>query len=198
VLYRVYRALPGASPNARGGPLFVARERQGAGRHDSPARYGAFYASWSAEGAVAEAVQAFRGREIADDDLELADGSWLTLAAYDDTALGPLADLDEPAVLLAEGWRPSEVASRDRVVTQAMAVSIHAAGGLGLSWWSTLDSRWTNVTLFAERTVMQDVLVLAVSPERLDVGHPALTAAAEHLVIGLARRARRATPRARP
>jgi hypothetical protein len=191
VLYRVYRAHPSARPTERGGPLFVPRDRQGSGRHDQPARYGAFYACRHPEGAVAEAIQAFRGRELADEDLELVDGSALALATIDDEDLGPLTDLDEPAVLLEEGWRPSQVASRDRVITQMMALAVHEAGGLGLSWWSTLDSAWTNVTLFAERTIATGRLTVLDAPERLDVSHPALVAAADRLTIGLARPMRR-------
>lgn len=191
MLYRVFRALDGVAPAARGGPLFVPRDRQGAGRHDSPGRYGAFYAARSAEAAVAETIQAFRGRDLSPEDLELADGSRLALATYDDSALGALTDLDEPAVLVVEGWRPSGVASRDRAVTQAMAMRAYEAGALGLSWWSTLDSAWTNVTLFAERAIGPGAVIDDGAAEPLSLKHPALVAAADHLAIPLARRRRR-------
>lgn len=179
--------LAGADVTSRGGPLHVPRDRQGAGRHDRPDRYGAFYAARSPEAAVAEAIQAFRGRDLGDPDLELAEGSALALAAFDDAGLAGLEDLDDPAVLVAEGWRPSGVASRERAITQAMAVRVFEAGGVGLSWWSTLDAAWTNVTLFAERTVALGMLAVAGSPERLGVRHPALVAAADHLAIPLVR-----------
>ncbi len=191
MLFRVYRALEGAAADARGGPLFVPRERQGAGRHDDPGRYGAFYAARSPVAAAAETIQAFRGRDLSPEDLALADGSHLTLASFDDAALESLLDLDEPAVLVEEGWRPSGVASRDRGVTQAMAVRAFEAGALGLSWWSTLDSAWTNVTLFAERTIAAGAVVLERSVEPLTLAHPALVAAADHLAIPLTRRSRR-------
>ncbi len=188
MLYRVFRWTAGASGTARGGPLHVPRDRQGAGRHDSPGRYGAFYAARSREAAVAEAIQAFRGRDLTDADLQLVDGSRVTLAPIDDRALGPLVDLDDPAVLVEEGWRPSAVAGRDRSVTQAMAVHAFEAGGRGLSWWSTLDAAWTNVTLFAERTIDMGALELAGPVEPLDTRHPAVQAAADHLAIPLDRR----------
>ena len=191
MLFRVYHAIDGAAETARGGALFVPRDRQGAGRHDSPGRYGAFYAARSAVGAVAETIQAFRGRDLSDDDLELADGSVLTLATFDDTALGAVIDLDEPAVLVEQGWRPSGVASRDRMVTQAMAVRVFDAGALGLSWWSTLDSAWTNVTLFAERTLDTGSVIVDGAPEALSLRHPAVVAAADHLAIPVATRRRR-------
>jgi hypothetical protein len=191
VLFRVYRALEGASATARGGPLFVPRERQGSGRHDSPGLFGAFYATRSAVAAVAETIQAFRGRDLSADDLQLADGSRLTLATFDGLGPASVLDLDDPAVLLEEGWRPSGVASRDRQVTQAMAVRAFEAGALGLSWWSTLDSTWTNVTLFAERTVDAGAVALAAPPELLSLAHPALVAAADHLGIARVPRRRR-------
>jgi hypothetical protein len=192
VLYRVFRMTPGATPFARGGHFHVPRDRQGAGRHDDPTRYGALYVSHSPAGAVAEVIQQFRGRDLDDDDLVRSDGTVLALAAFDDAALGRPLDLDDPAVLQRDGWRPSRVASRERSVTQPMAVAVHDRGGLGLSWWSTLDSAWTNVTLFAERVFEAGALALVDEPERLTVTHPAVVAAADRLVVPIkARRARR-------
>ncbi len=187
MLYRVFRAAPGAGSTARGGPLYVPRERQGAGRHDDPARYAAFYAARTPEAAVAERIQAYRGRDLADADLAHPDGTVAALATIDDDALGALLDLDDPAVLTVRGWRPSRVAGRDRSVTQAMAVAAFVDGALGLSWWSTLDAAWTNVTLYAERTIARGALRV-VGTERLSVRHPVVQAAAAHLVLPIARR----------
>ena len=80
--------------------------------------------------------------------------------------------------------------------TQGMAGRIFESGSPGISWWSTLDSAWTNVTLFAERTIGLGALEVIGEPERLSLRHPALVAAADHLVIALvarhgSRRARR-------
>ncbi len=191
MLFRVFRAIDGAQRTARGGALYVPRDRQGAGRHDSPGRYGAFYAARSAVAAVAETIQAFRGRDLSVEDLELADGSRLTLATLDDSTLGAMVDLDDPAVLVEEGYRPSGVASRDRMITQAMAVRAFDAGALGLSWWSTLDAVWTNVTLFAERTLDAGAVTVEGTPEPLSMRHPAVEAAAEHLAIPLVSKRRR-------
>ena len=191
MLHRVFRALDGAVLTARGGALYVPRDRQGSGRHDDPARFGAFYAARSPVAAVAETIQAFRGRDLGPEDLQLADGSRLSMATLEDASLQAIVDLDDPAVLVQEGWRPSGVASRDRAVTQAMAVRAFEAGALGLSWWSTLDSAWTNVTLFAERTIDAGLVVSTAEPEPLSLKHPALVAAADHLGIPLVSRRRR-------
>jgi hypothetical protein len=191
VLYRVFRALDEAAPSERGGPLYVPREHQGAGRHDDPVRFGAYYAARTAEAAVAEAIHVFRGRDLEDDDLRYADGSRLALATLDDSAMATLLDLDDPAVLVHEAWRPSGVASRERALTQAMAARAFDAGALGLSWWSTLDAAWTNVTLFAERTLDQGMVTLERTPEKLTTRHPVVAAAAAHLVLPIATRRRR-------
>ena len=65
----LYRVFPWA-PRRLVRPLDVPRERQGANRHDNPDRYTALYLAREAESAVAEAIQAFRGRTLADADLE--------------------------------------------------------------------------------------------------------------------------------
>jgi hypothetical protein len=57
--------------------------------------------------------------------------------------------------------------------------------------WSTLDPSWTNVTLFAERTLEVGAVVVEGAPERLSLHHQAVVAAAEHLSIPMARRRRR-------
>ena len=186
MLYRVFRATAGAAPMERGGPLFVPRDRQGAGRHDDPGRYGALYAARTPEAAVAEVLQAFRGRDLVDADLTLVSGAVQSLAILRDAALGPLLDLDEPVILTTRGWRPSRVASRDRSITQPMAVAAFMEGALGLSWWSTLDAAWTNVTLFAERTLGAGA-VTVVGTERLTIRHPVVQATAAHLGIPIGR-----------
>ena len=191
MLYRVYRALDGVAPTERGGPLFVPREYQGAGRHDAPGRYGAFYATRSPIAAVAEVLQAFRGRDLSPEDLERSDGTRLMLAAFDDAGLESLMDLDQPAVLVEEGWRPSGVASRDRALTQGMAVHAFESGALGLSWWSTLDSAWTNVTLFAEQALAGSAVKVQGAPEPLTINQTEVIAAADHLAIPRSTRRRR-------
>ena len=191
MLYRVFRALPGAAPDARGGPGYVPRVHQGAGRHDSPARFGALYTARSPVAAVAETIQVFRGRDLSPEDLEYADGSRLTVATLDDSGLGSLLDLDDPGVLVRESWRPSVVASRDRAITQAMALRAFEAGASGLSWWSTLDAAWTNVTLFAEQTLHAGAVVVHGAPQALSLRHPAVVAAADHLALPLVAKRRR-------
>ncbi len=133
--------------------------------------------------AVAERIQGFRGQALGDGDLRLAGGARLALAAFDDAGLTDLVDLDAPAALVARRLRPSQVATRDRATTRAIALRVFDEGRAGFAWWSTLDAAWSNVTLFAERAV--DALALRGTPEVLSVRHPLLRAAADAIGVRL-------------
>jgi hypothetical protein len=163
------------------GPLFVARAGQGAGRHDVPAKYGAWYCSRQAVSAVAECIQYLRGHSLRDADFLRAAGAAKALVSLllDDRVR--LVDLDDPAELTDRRLRPSEVATMRRAVTQRIAGSLFDEGGLGFSWWSTLDAEWTNVTLFYERA-LPHASILA-PPRRLTTRLPEVAQAAEQLGI---------------
>jgi RES domain len=178
MLFRVFGWLPDTVPE----PLQVPRDRQGGGRHDDPDRYTAVYLAREAVGAVAEAIQAFRGQELTAAALVRPDGARRSLATLDDSDLPPVVDLDDPAILVARDLRPSRVATGTRTITQGIARAIFDGDAAGLSWWSTLESSWTNVTLFRERLPGLPP-VLDATPLTLD--HPALVEAAERLGVRL-------------
>lgn len=159
----------------------MPRARQGSGRHDNPDLYGALYAARSPESAIAERVQGFRGQRLTGADLRLADGRPWALGTIDDARLPPLVDLDDPGQLARRRLRPSMVATRDRPGTRGIARGIFAEDVPGFSWWSTLESSWTNVTLFAEVALAH--LEVIGDPEPLSIQLPALRSAAEVLGI---------------
>jgi len=163
----------------------VTRDRQGSGRHDNPEHYGALYAARTPESAVAEGIQAFRGRTLTDQHLRRADGRQAAIASIDESQLGTLVDLDDPKELVRRDLRPSSVATSERLATQPIALAVYLEGYPGLSWWSVLEASWTNVTLFAERAVPS--LTLARDPEPLSIAHPAVRSASDALGIRLAR-----------
>jgi hypothetical protein len=183
VLFRVFPFEPGAEATVEGGALFVPRGYQGSNRHDNPDRYGALYASRLSLSAVAERLQAFRGRTLADEDLVSARGRRYALATIDDSGAAPLVDLDDPQELIRLDRRPSAIATRHRQITQPVALAIFEEGAPGLSWWSALEASWTNVTLFAERAVPR--LHVVEQPEPLSIASQVVREAAEFL--GLAR-----------
>ena len=150
ILWRVLPWDPHAAPAAPGGPLWFPRPFQGTARHDAPARYGCLYVTEAAVSAVAEALAPFRGTGDLRAELLERSGRPLALAELALEGAGPLLDLDDPAVLQAEGLRPSAVATTSRAVTQAYAVRLFDAhpDAAGLRWWSTLEAGWLNVTLY--------------------------------------------------
>ena len=152
-LFRVFDWDGSSLGRGEGGPLFVARTRQGAGRHDNPAQYGAWYLSRNAVAAVAESIQFLRGHELREDDFVRPGGLTKALASLHLDDRASLIDLDDPADLAARRLRPSQIATLRRTTTQRIAASLYREGDTGLSWWSTLDAEWTNVTLFYERAL---------------------------------------------
>lgn len=94
-----------------------------------------------------------------------------------------MVDLDDPTELAGRQLRPSLVATRDRGVTQGIALRLFDEGADGFVWWSTLESSWPNLTLFAERASSR--LALVGDPELLTVRHSAVRLAAETLGVRL-------------
>ena len=129
--------------------------------------------------AVAEMLAPFRGTGDLLPDFLVRSGRQLALAELQLAADAQLIDLDDPAVLVAESLRPSIVATGQRSVTQAYALSEFQrhTDAAGLRWWPTLEASWIQVTLF-DRAVaelgVQDVRTLAIDDEPV-------TAAASYL-----------------
>ncbi len=179
ILWRVLPWDRAAAPDAPGGATWFPRPFQGVGRHDNPEQYGCLYLAEDPVSCLAETLAPFRGSGADAGDLLHRGGRPLSLARL---ALAPsvrLLDLDDPAVLVAEGLRPSQVATGERTATQRDAAALHArhprAGGL--RWWSTLEASWANVTLFdrvAPRLKVEEV-------RTLQVGDPQVSAAARFL-----------------
>ena len=105
-----------------GGPLHVPRAWQGEGRHDNPELYGSLYVTADETSAVVEQLARFRGRPLAPHQLRRR-GLPLALAEIE---LGEarLRDLDDPAVLVEEKFRPSLVATRRREITYQWLLTI--------------------------------------------------------------------------
>jgi hypothetical protein len=182
VLYRLYPSLPGAETTERGGPLFAPRMDQGGGRHDNPDDYGALYLSRVPSASVAELLIVLRTQPIRPQHLT-AEGFPYAIASIDDTALDDLLDLDDPGNLVARNLRPSRIATRDRETTQPLARTLYQEGVDGFEWWSTIESSWINVTLFAERAV--DRLSVTGPPEALTLDSPWVREAAEAVGVAL-------------
>jgi RES domain-containing protein len=149
------------------GALWFPRIYQGEGRHDNPDRYGCLYLSVSPLSTVVEQLARFRGQRLLPSLLRRR-GLPLALADLELDDDIQLVDLDDPVVLRHERLRPSQIATRDRRLTQTQALALHdrRQGAAGLRWWSTYEAAWINVTLFdraASRLRLQSVRALTLA-----------------------------------
>lgn len=181
-LHRVFPWDQRAPAGAPFSPSFVPAQ-QGSGRFDL-ADGPVLYLGESAEHAVGEMLQGFRGRPFHAGALRRF-GHPLALVRVDvpdDLAAG-IVDLDDPARLLALGLHPSDVVSDDGSRTRAIAAQLSDAGATGLRWWSKLSGDWHGVVLFLARAPVAR-LVLG-TPELMSPAHPAVAAACRQLAIAM-------------
>jgi hypothetical protein len=177
-LWRVFPWDPAAEAGAPFSPGYVP-PHQGSGRFDLPGTP-VLYLAESAEHAVAEKIQRYRGQDLAPWDLEEFDRTLALLAVHLPAGVR-LLDLCDPGALARHRIRPDHVAARSLETTRAVARSVHAAGFEGLRWWSSLFGEWHCVTVFLDRV---DPARLAYGhPEPLHLDHPAVHDAADALAI---------------
>jgi hypothetical protein len=176
ILYRCFAWNRRARPGTMGSPLWFPREFQGEGRHDNPDAYGCLYLADRAVSCVVEQLARFRGQRLTQSMLVRADLP-LALAELELAENVELLDLDEPAVLRRERLRPSQVATRQRELTQPQARVLHDKhpSVAGLRWWSTYESLWANVTVFDRAALM----LRARNVRALTLDDPAVSEGAE-------------------
>jgi hypothetical protein len=179
-LFRCFAWNDAGRHHERDGPLWFPREFQGEGRHDNPDAYGCLYVADRAVSAVVEQLARFRGQRLTPALLRRR-GLPLAIAELELIESAPLVDLDDPAVLKREKLRPSQVATRDRSITQAQALSLHRThpDAAGLRWWSTYESLWAHVTIFDRAAT--DLRVREVRALAMD--HPSLIEAVERFAM---------------
>lgn len=152
---RVFRVLPfdpDAAEDEPGGVFF--HPSGGKNRADSPAlSYSCLYVGDSAAGAIAEAFGRFdmwdRALIEAQPASLLLPNSSFALATYELSENVRVCDLNSAERLLEYGLRPSDVVTRDRVVSQAWAANIQQSGiYAGVSWWSYYNPAWRSMALW--------------------------------------------------
>lgn len=179
--YRVFPWDPNAKEGEIGGAFYTPRQKQGAGRHDLPHLDGVLYCSLTAQSALAEFIQVYRGRKIGKVHLRRPDKLVTGMVHFELRNAGQLLDLDDPHVLVRFKLRPSQIMTHDRSVTRSMAETLYASGTKGLLWPSALEASWINATLFAERCRASLTLMSNVAPVTLDM--PEIIAAAAFLNV---------------
>lgn len=164
--------------------MWFPRESQRAGRHDNPELYGCLYTSAEPLSVVVESLAPYRGAGRFSASMLVRAGLPLAISELELSDDVEVLDLDDPAVLVAEGLRPSLVATRQRPVTQRVAVQLferHRKAG-ALLWWSTLEASWSNATVF-DRAAGS---LSARRTEQLTPGHPLVREAAAFLALRMA------------
>ena len=178
ILYRCFAWRERRNPTQPDGALWFPRDYQGDGRHDNPDRYGCLYLADRETSAVVEQLARFRGQRLIPE-LLVRRGLPLGLASIEIPARAQVIDLDDPEVLSEHDLRPSQVATRQREITQPQALALYRKHrfAVGLRWWSVYEALWANVTVFdraARRLTLESV-------RRLALDDPALVDAAAFL-----------------
>jgi hypothetical protein len=174
IVYRCF-AWNRAAASGPDTPLWFPRQYQGRGRHDNPLVYGVLYVTSTAASALVETLADFRGQRLLPAMLRQR-GLPLAIARIELEETAEVIDLDDPRTLVRERLRPSQVATRHREVTQPQALRLYERHpqAAALSWWSTHESSWPNVTVFdraVELLRVQDVR--ALTPDDPDVADAA-------------------------
>ena len=183
-LWRVFPWDTGARPGALFSPSYLPSPT-GRGRFDLPHDWSSvLYLTESPDHAAAEAIQAWRGRELRAAHLRRS-GLPLALVSIIPRSqpAADIADLCDPAVMLGTHLRPDLIASRDRATTQPIARRVWEAGHSGLRWWSSFWGDWHAVVLFNQR--MEGRMDFG-DPFVLDLSAPAVTEAASLLGMEIA------------
>jgi len=86
---------------------------------------------------VAESLAPYRGSEKLSSSMLMRAGLPLAISELELSDDVAVVDLDDPAVLVAEGLRPSRVATRQRPVTQHIATGLFERhrDAAALLWW---------------------------------------------------------------
>jgi RES domain-containing protein len=165
--WRVFPWDPKAAAGQPYSPSYVY-PHQGSGRFDLK-ETAVLYLAETAEHAVAEKLQRFRGQKLAAYDLTES-GHKLALVECVPPApvLEKIADLCDPQVLLKHALRPDLLASTQKTRTQGAAKELYDSGYAGLRWWSALSGDWHTVVLFLDRAANLEYR----SPTPLSLNHP--------------------------
>lgn len=178
-LFRCYPRAAGARPRKPGHWSYLPRP-QFHGRWDNCDLFDSWYFSRTAVGAVAESFYNKR-RWIPEVFLTPA-GEPRALAEFRYTGAEPL-DLDDAAMLVRLGVRPSEIVVQDLGVTQGIARRVFETAAPergGLAWWSSQMPSETSVMLWGAGGAAPSGLEL-VGIQSLSSEHPAVVEAAARL-----------------
>ncbi len=168
---------------ADGGALYIPRDKQGEGRHDIPEYAGVMYCSGEVISAISETIQDFRGKTITNRDFELANEKIKALAALELADDAKIIDLRNAKNLMKYKINPVEVATHERETTKKVSERMYQEEAGGFIWWSAIESKWANLTLFGDR--IKNKLKVKGPIKPLNTAMPEVVTAAGYLNINL-------------
>lgn len=149
-LYRIYfKKNQPSDPFTDGGPFYVPREFQGNGRHDI-VDDGVLYCSLDPVSAVAEYLKKYTNLNVDESIFELKTRAQLALAEFQ-LIQAQIIDLRDVRQMMKTKTGPVSIATHDREITQALSKMLYQQGYDGFIWWSALEAKWSNMTLFENR-----------------------------------------------
>ena len=180
-LYRVFDWDGSRLDSHAGGPLYAPRDKQGKSRHDIPHLTGVYYTSLTPLSPLVETIKVFRGQTLTDRFFIIRKELHKALVSLELKEKVLLANLGDAVFLVKRNLSLAESASRDRQQTQKIAEQLYKEGFAGIRWPSTLNSAWTNVSLFADRC--QRFLSVTETPVKLSTDMPELREVAHLLGV---------------
>ena len=179
LVYRVFPFLKSAGAGGPGHPLYEHRPQRG-GRADHPDYY-VWYLTRQAEAACGEAFGNLPVWTESMFDFPAVPGARRALGAYELPDDLRICDLDDPHRLVELGLRPTQVVARNLAVTSEWAhriwsqrsAAVNGRRWQAVQWWSFHMPIWTVIASW-ERPKLVEL-------KRLDLGHPAIAAAAKSL-----------------
>jgi hypothetical protein len=173
-LYRVFPYDSSAAPSDKGGAFF--RSGSPRGRIANPTLYKELYLGGSAQAAIAETFG--RLPSWSDRDFLHATGRSLCLASYALPDGLPIFDMDDAGALVKLGLKPSDIAVRERAVSQRWARDVYnLKSSIGITWWCYYEPSWSVYGLWDI-----DELTIDAGPEPLHTKHPLVIETATAIV----------------
>lgn len=177
-LYRVFNY----NHIIKNSPLGIDKNKQLDGRHDIPDLDAVVYVSLSRTSAIAESIQMFRNTTITNEDLEINENTFRAIAELESNNNLKLLDFNDLDILQKLGIKPNAVATHDREMTKEISEKVYDSGNDGFLWWSSIESKWINATLFRSK-IKNKISINNI--RRLDTANISLIEAAGFLKIKL-------------
>ena len=146
-LFRVFN-LSAAKKNS---PFEIDIHKQGKGRFDIIHKDTVIYLSLQKISAIAECILHLRNMNLNNRDFEVGEDTVKTLAEIRIIKKLNTADLNDIKDLERYNIKPSEVVTHDREITRRVSEKIYDSQVDGFLWWSSIESKWKNATLFKSR-----------------------------------------------